>query len=82
MGLIKCLVKLSYWLGIDRYEKDEEFIYIPILESIEQLLSNKRLAEIIFTSKRRQENCIYYDVYDGTILNEDQYYQEKQNNSL
>ena len=63
-------------------EKDEEFIYIPILESIEQLLSNKRLTEMIFMTKRRQENGIHYDVYDGTILKEDQYCQEKQNNSL
>ena len=36
----------------------------------------------MFTTKRRQENGICYDVYDGTILKEHKYYQEKQSNSL
>ena len=63
-------------------EKDEKFTYIPILERIEQLLSNKRLSEMLFATKKCQENGIYYDVYDGTILKKDQCYQEKQNNSL
>ena len=64
------------------WEKDEEFIYIPILESVEQLLSNKCLVEIIFTTEKRQENVICYNISVGIILKEDQYYQEKQNNSL
>jgi hypothetical protein len=57
-------------------EKDETFIYIPILESLNQLLSNKRIAAIILRKPKLCEAGVMYDICDGSIYRNDEYFKE------
>ena len=57
-------------------EKNESFIYIPIIESLKQLLSNKRIATIILRKPKCCEAGILYDICDGAIYQEDEYFKE------
>ena len=56
-------------------EKAQTFIYIPIIKSLEQLFSNKRIAELIFAKKEFSEG-FYYDITDGEWFKEDQYFKD------
>ena len=44
-------------------EKDENFVYIPLIESLCQLLSNKRIAKLIIRKPRQCDRDIYYDKF-------------------
>ena len=50
-------------------EIEDTMVYIPILESIEQFLSNQRIFEFVTNPLTKSTEGIYYDIKDGTCLN-------------
>ena len=46
-------------------EIEDTMVYIPILQSIEQLLSNPRIFELVSNPLTRSNEGIYYDIKDG-----------------
>ena len=48
-------------------EKEENFMYIPILESIQHLLGNKRIASMILKTPTLSSNGVYYNKCDGYL---------------
>ena len=57
-------------------QKEECFIYIPILKSIEQMLSNSRIKSFILKAPSFCEKDIYYDICDGSLFRNDNYFKE------
>ena len=57
-------------------EQNESFIYIPILESLQQLLGNKKIASIILRRPKCCEKGVLYDICDGSIFQNDNYFKE------
>ena len=57
-------------------EKAETFVYVPIISSLQQLLSNKRIAELILKQPLRTTENYYYDVCDGSLNRNDQYFRD------
>ena len=51
-------------------EKDECFTYIPILKSLEQLLSNERISAIILREPTPCQPGLFYDICDGEVYQE------------
>ena len=60
-------------------EKEESFIYTPILESIQQLLGNKRIASMILKTPTLSSEGVYYDICDGYLYRYDPYFQRHKN---
>ena len=60
-------------------EKDETFIYIPILKSLQQLLSNKRIASMVLEKPKCCHPGVYYDIHDGKIYKDDDYFDNHEN---
>lgn len=58
------------------YEKAECFMYIPIVESLKQFLANKRLRSMIIRPHREATENIFFDICDGSIFQNDQYFKE------
>lgn len=56
--------------------QDESFIYIPILESLQQLLANKKIASIILKKAKCSEKGVLYDICDGSIFQNDNYFKD------
>ena len=52
-------------------EKEESFIYIPIIESLKQFLSDKTIAKLIFRKPNTCDNEIFYDICDGDFFRND-----------
>ncbi|XP_028418281.1 uncharacterized protein LOC114543534 [Dendronephthya gigantea] len=52
-------------------EKEESFIYIPIIESLKQLFTNKTLAKVIFRKPNTCNDEILYDICDGEFFKND-----------
>ena len=48
-------------------EKDECFTYIPILKSLEQLLSKERISAIILREPTPCQPGLCYDICDGEV---------------
>lgn len=48
--------------------KDDTMMYIPILESIEQLLSNPRVFDLITSQPKECKDGLLYDICDGECL--------------
>ena len=76
ISLGKVLVRKKKGQKLVISEKDETFIYIPILESLKQLLSNKRIAAIILRKPKLCEAGVMYDICDGSIYQNDEYSKE------
>ena len=55
-------------------EVNEEFIYIPVLDSLQQLLSNERISKMIFRPKTVRNEDIFYDVHDGSLFKNDNFF--------
>lgn len=51
--------------------KEECFIYIPFLDSLAQLFSNKRIAKLIFKKPYHSDTEIFYDICDGEFFKND-----------
>ena len=52
-------------------EKEENFIYIPMIESLKQLLSNKRIRSMLLKSPNFSGPGTYYDICDGSLFKSD-----------
>ena len=59
-------------------EKDETFIYIPIVESLRQLLSNKKVAKLVIKKPSYCDSGVYYDICDGELFKNDPFFMEHQ----
>lgn len=46
-------------------EQEDTMVYIPILESLQQLLSNRKIFEMAVETSRQCEEGILYDICDG-----------------
>ncbi len=57
-------------------EKDECFRYIPLLESLQQLLSNERISAIILREPTPCQPGLFYDICDGKVYQSDEYFQQ------
>lgn len=57
-------------------EKDETFQYIPLIESLCQLLSNTKIAKLIIKKPNQCEDDIYYDICDGQVFRTDNFFTE------
>jgi hypothetical protein len=64
--------KISRKFWKNKRSLDENFVYIPLIESLGQLLSNKRIAKLIRKS-RQCDSDIYYDICDGQIFLTDKF---------
>ena len=49
-------------------ESTETFVYIPLLDSLRQLLGNSRIRDLILKPARKCDFGIYYDISDGSIF--------------
>ena len=58
-------------------EKEETFIYIPILESLQQLLSNNKIAKHILKNPRCAEPGVFYDICGGLMFKNDRLFKDK-----
>jgi hypothetical protein len=56
--------------------KEESFIYIPILDSLAQLFSNKRIAKAILRKPAYSDSEILYDICDGEFFKGDRLFRE------
>lgn len=61
------------------YEKEENFIYIPILESLKQMLSNERISSMVLRKPICCDNGVFYDIQDGTIYQNDEFFKQHDN---
>lgn len=62
-------------------EKSEKFVYIPILESLKQILTNERISTMVLRNPKCCHGDVFYDVQDGLLYQNDDYF-EKHENSL
>lgn len=60
-------------------EKDDTLIYIPILDSLQQLLSNSSIADIITSHPSYCKEGILYDICDGQCFKNNPIFQEHPN---
>jgi hypothetical protein len=61
------------------YEKEENFIYIPILESLKQMLSNERISSMVMRKPKCCNHGVFYDIQDGKIYQDDEYFKQHEN---
>ena len=59
--------------------KDERMVYIPILDSIEQLLSNQRIFEMVIWHPPGHDNDTLYDICDGECFKNNPISQQHKN---
>ena len=59
--------------------KDETMIYIPILDSIEQLLFNQRILEMVMSYPQEHDDDILYDICDGECFKNNPIFQQHKN---
>ena len=57
-------------------EKEETFQYIPLIESLCQLLSNKKIAKVIVRKPNQCDEDIFYDICDGKVFKSDTFFTE------
>ena len=55
-------------------EKEQCLVYIPLLDSLKQLLGNKRIRSVILKELSLCETGIYCDICDGSLHINDQYF--------
>lgn len=55
-------------------EETETFIYIPILDSLKQLLGNNRIRDLILRPVKLLSDGVYYDICDGSVFKSDKYF--------
>ena len=57
-------------------EKEETFVYIPLIESLKQLFSNKIIRTLILRQPNQMKTGLFYDICDGSIYKDDLYFKE------
>ena len=75
----KVIVRKKVGLKFRLCEKAECFIYIPIIKSLEQFLSNKRLRSMVLRPANQTIENVFFDISDGSICKNDPYFQEHPN---
>lgn len=55
-------------------EKNNSFIYFSIVDSLKQMLQNKKLREILLLPPNFAEEGFYHDLCDGRIYKDDPYF--------
>ena len=55
-------------------EKTESFVYIPLLKSLQQMLSNKDIAKHVLKQPMISNNYIFYDICGGSIYRNDEFF--------
>ena len=60
-------------------EQEETFVYIPILESLKQMLSNKRISSLVLKKPKCCAGGVFHDIQDGCIYQNDKYFDEHEN---
>ena len=61
-------------------EKEETFVYVPIIQSLGQFLSNKKIAKHLIRHMIWINHCdegIYYDICDGQLFKNDKLFKER-----
>ena len=58
--------------------KDEKFIYIPLLDSLAQLLSHKKIAKLILRMPKYCGDGILYDICDREFFKNDDLFRENE----
>jgi hypothetical protein len=61
------------------YEKEENFIYIPVLESLKQMLSNERISSMVMKKPKCCNHGVFYDIQDGKVYEDDEYFKQHEN---
>ena len=57
-------------------EDKDTFIYIPIIESIRQLLQDSHMRNELLREPETCEKDIYFDFQDGELFQNDQYFED------
>ena len=66
------LVRKKVKSKIQLCETKEEFIYIPIIiESLQQLLTNVKIAKMVFRVNKEHNADVFYDIYDSMLYKND-----------
>ena len=66
------LIRKKVKSKIQLCETKEEFIYMPIIiESSQQLLTNAKIAKIVFGVKKEHNEDVFYDIYDSMLYKND-----------
>lgn len=58
-------------------EKEETIMYVPFLQSLAQLFSNKEVAKLILKEPNYCKAGVYYDICDGQLYRNDRFFMEK-----
>ena len=53
----------------------ENFVYIPLLESLKTFLSNSAISNLILREPDFCQDGVYYDICDGSLFKNDEYFQ-------
>ena len=73
----KRFTRKKYNQKLELGETNKDFIYIPILDSLQQLLFNDRTSKMFFRTKRFWDGDVFYDIYDGSLYQNGAYVFEK-----
>ena len=60
-------------------EIEDTFIYVPIIDSLKQLLSNAKLRRLIMRKPTLSKDNVFFDLPDGSIYRNDDYFKEHNN---
>ncbi|XP_033125438.1 uncharacterized protein LOC117123569 [Anneissia japonica] len=63
-------------------EKAESFFYIPIIESLQQLLLNDRISAMVLKKPNMHKSGVFYDMHDGSIYQRDNFFDEDRKSFL
>ena len=60
-------------------EKEDTMVYIPIIDSIQQLLSNPKICDLVIRQHRQCKEGVLYDICDGECLKGNPIFQQNTN---
>ena len=60
-------------------EASDTYIYIPIIESLRQILSSSKIRNVLFCDNFSSCEGVYYDICDGTIYKDNEYFKVYKN---
>eukprot|EP00111_Clytia_hemisphaerica_P023884 TCONS_00070351-protein len=61
------------------YNKEETFMYVPLLDSLKQMLGNHKLAHLLLKKPFQCREGVFYDLFDGSFFKDDPYFSEHPN---
>ena len=57
-------------------EQDDTMVYIPILDSLQQFLSNPKIFDLVTSNQKVYKEGIFYDISDGQCFKNNPIFQE------